>query len=1198
MKSTKRTGVKASKKTAPKGAGRAASPPDNPLLRHEELSSDRCIEGEETFPPGASLLTALAATSGRKRPKVGKKAKESTAAKHAKLRLAALEHSRRMAGHHAGGPVTAMRRALSAAAPGGIEMVAPVAGTSNWVQLGPTAIPNGQTSSAARVLVTGRVTAIVVDPTNTNIIYIGTAQGGVWKTIDCGLNWSPKSDNEVSLAIGALVMDPINHLILYAGTGEGNFSGDSYYGNGVLKTIDGGNTWTTLAQSTFIGTRFSRIAITPRTPTRLFAATGDGLYRSTDSGTTWTKMTGSSLPDLDALAPLDPGRRVTDVCIDPVTPTTVYAAFWGGGIYKTTNAGAATPTWTKLAGGLPRATAAPPNGFTRIALGISPSSPQTIYALFANNDITSPPPGPPYRYAIDKFYVTTDGGSSWNSITLPAGPGIGIGGQGFYNLNVAVAPSTPDIVYLSGMSVWKAVRNASTNAWTIMNVGDTIHSDNHAFAFQPGSLSIIYAGCDGGIYKSIDAGTTWSDTINKGPCITQFEFIDQHPASDAVIFGGTQDNGTQQFRNSPVFNQAADGDGGFVIIDQTQPTNVLHTYYGNTPERSTLGGKWGNYVGNTHQNWTDVSTGIVPGNVGLFYPPITLDKTNQNNIAFGTDRINLDASQGTGGWPTKVTLPGISDMVSAIHYVNSNLIYVGTTTGRVFRLVKTGTVWAATAIHVSPLPGQWIWDITARPDNVDRVIVVMSGFRISHVWHGAIAAAGTSATWTNISGTGTGTLPDIPVNALAIDPAAPDTYYIATDVAVYRTINAGASWTQFSEGLPNCAVFDLRLHNPTRLVRAGTHGRGMWERKLDVTSMPDVDLFFRDHLMATGRQVPTSSVIADFEDPLQYVSLGDQLWWWQCADIKVDALEGSTPSYQMPVATVDYLAFENKLQHRNAQRGKTNRVYVQVHNRGFAAGANVTVKVLYADASAGLPPLPADFWTTFPNDSTNTTHWKPIGTAKVIPSLSPIEPTVLEWDWNTPMTAADHACLLVVMDSPANPIPAGNKVFDIGTLVSNEKRVGLKNLHVVNAPPGTSTGLSLGFYGASDKAQAIKVLPSKLGGWSLGLMFPKQSSRSGIVQTHEGWSLRKPTDAILKKLKQRFGSDLQKYDTSVIYMLTNGEKGGQLVGIKTSKAGLNALLALGSPAHAKGVATFSVVQEEDGRVVGGNTFVLRAQKQT
>ena len=101
------------------------------------------------------------------------------------------------------------------------------------------------------------------------------------------------------------------------------------------------------------------------------------------------------------------------------------------------------------------------------------------------------------------------------------------------------------------------------------------------------------------------------------------------------------------------------------------------------------------------------------------------------------------------------------------------------------------------------------------------------------------------------------------------------------------------------------------------------------------------------------------------------MALGDQLWWWQCADIKVDALEGEIPSYQMPVAAVDYVAFESKLQHRHAQRGQVNRVYVQVHNRGFAVGSNVIVKVLYANASAGLPALPADFWTAFPGDSSD-----------------------------------------------------------------------------------------------------------------------------------------------------------------------------------------------------------------------------------
>jgi hypothetical protein len=766
-----------------------------------------------------------------------------------------------------------------------------------------------------------------------------------------------------------------------------------------------------------------------------------------------------------------------------------------------------------------------------------------------------------------------------------------------------VDPTTPDIVYLSGISVWKAVRSSGT--WTITNIGSTIHPDNHAFEVQPGNHSILYAGSDGGIYKSIDGGATWSDTINEGPCITQFEFIDHHPTSDAVIFGGTQDNGTEQFRNSPVFNHADDGDGGYCAVDRLQPNNVISTYYGPSPKRSTLAGKFG--------TWLSVSGGIT-GN-SLFYPPIALDETNPSNIALGTTLINLDAAQGTGGWPIKVNLPGITGNVTAIHYVNSNLIYVGTTNGQVFRLSKSGTTWTANAINATPLPGQWIWDIVALPNNVNEVIVVMSSFGISHVWHGAVATTGTSATWTNISGTGSGTLPDIPVNALAIDPLAPNTYYIATDVAVYQTINGGTTWTPFSQGLPNCAVFDLRLHNPTRLLRAATHGRGLWERRLDVTSMPDVDLFFRDHLMATGRQTPTPSpVTAAFEDPLQYVSLGDQLWWWQCADIKVDALEGTVPSYQMPVATVDYLAFESILQHRDAQRGNMNRVYVQVHNRGFAPGANVTVKLLYADASAGLPPLPSDFWTAFPNNSSNTTVWTPIGVAQVIPSLSPTEPAILEWDWNTPLTAATHTCLLAVMDSASNPIPAANKVFGIGALVSNEKRVGLKNLHIVNIPPAAPFGTVLRFYGASANKSTIRFQPSNVKGWRIGVMLPKSHAatiqrnvagrpRGSDPQTAapnvlaRGWHSSTPNRSVLKMLQEHFGSELNKFDTSTILNLDNPAKGGAIPEFPASESGLAILLIFTAPARVQEAVTFNIIQQEDQQVVGGNTFVLRVRKQ-
>lgn len=1171
---------KATKKiVTKKKSGKATPPPDNPLLRHQETTLDLKVDvdADSTSAASVSLIASTRKPGAKKGPKKTPttstegiyEAGEKDVSQMCQLRLAALEQSRGMPHVDNGAPML-----MAAAMAGAPQPVAPVAGVSNWVPLGPTAIPKGQTYGGPRVLVTGRITSIVVDPTAPNTIYCGTAQGGIWKTTNGGSSWVATSDNEVSLAIGALAMDPGNHLVLYAGTGEGNFSGDSYYGNGVLKSTNGGASWTVLATSTFAGTRFSRIAVTPGTPSRLFAATGNGVFRSTNAGVNWS-LVGSGIPA---------GSMATDVVIDPVTPTTVYAAFWGQGIYRCTNAGAATPTWTKLTTGLPA------GGFTRISLGISPSAPQTLYALIANGS-----------YTVDGFYRTTNGGSNWSAIGLPGG---NIGGQGFYNLNVAVDPTTPNIVFLSGISVWKATRS-SAGVWSFSDVGGAFHPDNHAFAFDPTNHLKVYAGSDGGIYKSSDGGVTWTDSINEGLCIMQCEFIDQHPTSDAVLFSGTQDNGTEQFRNSPIFNHADDGDGGYCAIDKSQPRNVLSTYYGNSPKRSTQGGKF--------TTWMNVSGGIVGS--GLFYPPMALDETNSNNAAFGTDRINLDAAQGTGGWPTKVTLPGMSGNVSAIHYTNSTLLYAGTTSGKVYRLVKSGTTWTATAIHASPLPvGPFITDIAAVPGAPNTIILVMSGFGHGHVWRGVFSGA--SATWTNISGSGVSGIPDIPANAVVIDPNAVNTFYVATDVAVYRTTNGGANWTQFSEGLPNCAVFDMRLHNPTRLLRAGTHGRGIWERKLDVPSVSNVDLFFRDHLMSTGRILPAPDwVPAAFEDPLQFVNLGDLLSHWMSADIKVDALEGASPSFQMPVSAVDYLAFEVSLQHRNAQRGNVNRAYVRVNNRGFAPASNVTVKLLWADASAGLPPLPPDFWTAFPNNSATTTVWHPLNkgaaTFQTIATLSPTEPTILEWDFPLPSGAATHSCLLAVMDCPTDPIPAANKIFNVDNLVRNEKRVCLKNLHVVNIPLGTTLWTTLDFHSLEAVVGGIKIVGTGTSGGSIGFLLPKSAqptkpssskaskkTAAANINKLEGVTERKPTEAMIKALKDRFPDEAGKLDLTRLYALDKDAKGGgSISGIKIPKAGLRAAVLLTAPNKNNAFDTFSVVQEEDGKIVGGSTYVVVAAKQ-
>ena len=1137
------------------------------MLRHRETTADIRIVTGAPEPAARPEALRRGARRGRARRRRAMPAPPLTTNRKlvAGRRLTAIAQFRREASAAARGPV--VTRAVTGMAPGGTPPpVPPTPNANNWVQLGPTAIPNGQTYGGPRVLVTGRVTAIAVDPTNPLVIYVGSAQGGVWKTVDGGTDWQPCSDNEASLAIGALALDPSNSQIVYAGTGEGNFSGDSYYGAGVLRSTNGGASWTLLGDNVFTGARFGRIAVTPGTPTRLFAATSSGIYRSRNSGTTWTQMSGGGLPTVYA----------TDVVIDPAAPTTVYAAFWGDGIYKCTNAGAATPTWTKLAGGLPSANATPPGGFTRVVLGLSPSSPQTLFALFANNS---------NAYVIDKLYQTTDGGSSWTPIPLPNGS---IGGQGFYNIDVTVDPTTPDIVYLGGISLWKATRSTVTGTWTISDIGGAIHPDNHALAFDPSNHLVVYAGNDGGIYKSTDGGLTWFDGINEGLCITQFEFIAQHPTSDAVVFGGTQDNGTEQFRNSPVFNHADDGDGGFCLVHQTQPKYVHSTYYGNSPKISFIGGAFG--------SWLRVTIGL-SGSSYQFYPPMVADDTNPNSIAFGTDRLNLDPALGLGNWPTKVTLPGASpqNSLSAMHYVNANLIYAGTRLGSVYRIVKTGTTWSATAIHGAPLPtGAMVTDVSAVPGSPDTVIVVLSGFGtaanpLAHVWRGVVPATG-QTTWTNISGTGTGALPDIPVNALVIEPTAPATMYIASDVAVWLTTSGGTSWAPFSDGLPNVAVFDLALHGPTRLLRAATHGRGLWERKLDVALLPNADIYLRDHLMSTSRILPTpEGVPAAFADPLHYVSLGDPLYHWMSCDIKVDALEGLPPEYQFPVpGAVDYVTFEASLHHRHPQRGNVNRVYVQVHNRGFAPAANVTVKLLYAPASAGLPALPADFWTAFPNNAATASAWEPIGAARTIASLSPSTPAILAWKWPTPPSAPEHSCLLAIIDCASDPIPAGAKVFDVDALVANEKRAALKNLHVVNAPLGPKW-LAIDFYAGATVMTAIRLF-SNVRASNAGLLLPRSAGRprlTGLVQ-------KRPTQAELRALRDTLGRKLvAALDTTRLYSLSEGES-GRLEGLRFRAAGFTAAVLL--PAAARDATwTLTIAQEDEARTVGGgSTFVVRA----
>lgn len=974
----------------------------------------------------------------------------------------------------------------------------------NWLQLGPTSVPFGHTDSDSRVIASGRITSIAIDHKHPDIIYLGAALGGIWKTIDSGRNWKAKSDQNESLAIGALVMDPIHNNILYAGTGEGNLIEKehpmSYHGVGVLKTENSGEKWELKGKAIFTGARFFRLAVNHDDTQIIFAATSNGVYRSLDGGENWKPMT-NGLPETT-----NDVKVASDLVIDPNNPNIVYAAFWADGIYKTENANGKDdePLWKKISKDI-----SAPN-IQRIALSISKTNPNILYALMSNG-----------IGVIEYFYRTENGGSSWvkidlsltiyvnkNEYNINSNPGIG--DQGDYNLNITVDPTDSNIVYLSGIPLLKAIRNPRSGKWRFIDIGRNIHADNHAFAFHPTDNMIIFTGNDGGIYKSTNGGITWDDTLNEGLCITQFTFMDQHPNSDAVMIAGTQDNGTLQFRNNSVFYSCDDGDGGFVAIDPKNPLRVFHERYDPTIMRSDEGGSFGDYEngGSWKPLYNRDNLFGKSLNGSLFFPPFTLDQSNSNNIALGTKNIYLyDQIQNKSNEPEQykwdiIKIPELSsgELISAINYVNSNQIYVGTTKGKIFLLENIDNKWTRYKLESNndTLADNYISDIAIYHENNNdlknsNIIVALGGFieeqDPSRIWRGEISAD-KKVEWKNISGTENAenaALPrGVPTNAIAIDFSNPKTIFIGNDIGVFRTTDGGESWQNFGIGLPKSSVEDMRiLHykddsNSMRLLRVVTHGRGMWEVELDKrNNKNEVDLYVRDHIMDTGRFTPSLSGIvkSSFEDPFRNILFDDKgnlkfddsydnLFWWMCADIKVDP-----PYYQMDIDEVDYVKFESRIRDKNPIKFETNRIYVQIHNRGIKdAGTSdgkvcklVSIKLLYANVTnspgsntpfiPALPDIPQNFWTEITKESNNLGNWKQIGETKFLPkdkkTLTNIEPTVLCWEWKPLEDVLDRVGLLVIIDSLEDPIPQINKeIFDIGTLVRNEKHIGVKIVKV------------------------------------------------------------------------------------------------------------------------------------------------------
>ena len=718
------------------------------------------------------------------------------------------------------------RRVMEIQAMAAQAAAAQPAATSAWTLAGPQpTIPLLAEAFGGSPNVSGRVTALVVDPTNAGIVYAGGADGGVWKTTNGGSNWTPLTDGEVSLAIGSIALDPSNRNIVYAGTGEDNNGGDGYSGAGILKSTDGGATWTHFPGpfvgplgSTTGGASIGSLAVHPTNGQILLAGVSlpgaSGIYRSTNGGANWTRVT-TSLGDVSG----------TGVIFDPSNGSNAYAAIGSvsgstqNGVYKSTDAGA---TWTVVL-----ATGGAPAG--RIAIALAPSSPTTVYATVADTSSST------FGNLLG-IWKSTNGGTGWTQLTSP--PPF-CNAQCWYDMAISVAPNNPNVVFAVGAyqyptnSQTTVVRSTDGGTtWSLLGGGangTNVHTDGHAVAFSADS-GTVYVGTDGGVWSTTNvtaASVNWTSD-NATLALTQFyNGFSIDPTNLNRAFGGAQDNGVQGFTGGLTWDELAPcGDGGFTAINPATPSTVYVTGHGPCVEKSTTGGGL-----NTFSN---VAPNIVSGDRVSFIPPFALDPSKPLNVYLGANRVYF-STDGATSWAQMSPDLTNGGHVAAIAVApsDSNTIYAGSDDAIVARTTTALSGQSSTWFNVSTTAQRAVTDIKVDASVSTTAYVTYGGFSgfVDSVGHVFKTTNGGTA-WTDISGN----LPNVPVTSIAIDPDIANTYYVGTDVGAFYTSNGGTSWSVLGTGLPNVGVMSLAFHHATRTLRAATHGRSAWDLSLATTT--------------------------------------------------------------------------------------------------------------------------------------------------------------------------------------------------------------------------------------------------------------------------------------------------------------------------------------------------------------------------
>ncbi len=750
------------------------------------------------------------------------------------------------------------KKAKAAGKPDGMELAG--INPASWEWLGPGNIG-------------GRVRTIVIDPTNTNKLFIGSVSGGIWSSTNAGASWSPINDFSANLAVSTMVMNPTNSNIMYAGTGEafsanlgptegeGNLS-NKLRGDGVFKSTDGGTTWTQLPRTITSDptvcaaagpvcpwSYVNRLAISPDGST-ILAGTEFGIMRSLDGGANWTPTPAGLM-------------RYPDIDFDPVNSQLAIAAGYLGASVYSTNGGL---NWQNATYSPPLTPALLGGSTGRVEMAYAPSNPSIVYAMIDATQGAGQPP-PAGTLIKGNLYKSVNGGAAFTLVNASTPGNTFLGGQGNYGNIIWVNPLDPNFLIVGGINLYRSTDGGIN--WTAIATGQngSAHSDHHMVmaspAFNNTTNKQVYFSNDGGIYRADDVSTVsiadggWT-TLNNSLGITQFYAAAANSAG--VIVGGTQDNGTLRYSGDlQGWTSMFGGDGGYCAADPSD-TNYFYGEYINLGiVRSTDAGGSSGYIycnpAPTSPNGGPCTgTGIMDAfNGANFIAPFLLDPNEPNRMLAGGLSLWRSNDIKAAGLPTWTAIkpaasprppapgappnpiPAISAVVISSN--NPDLIVIGHNDGQIYITFDgTGTnpptspAWSRidNGIPAARFVTRLVIDNTRSPN---WIYATLGGFAADNVYR----TTDLGSTWTDVTGSGDTGLPNVPVRCLTINPVRPDLIYVGTEVGIFASEDAGVTWGLPQGGPAKVPVDDLFWLNGDLV--AVTFGRGLFKTNIPVYAL-------------------------------------------------------------------------------------------------------------------------------------------------------------------------------------------------------------------------------------------------------------------------------------------------------------------------------------------------------------------------